>query len=504
MKRSIILALCLLMLAGCRSDAVTQNPSVTQTTEISSLHTETANDPASSVKEYTSLSSEPNGFKYGELIISPELEYELVYDSVCIDDVRITAQRNDGQDYSAQTILEECIDEYDALGCDIINSELKTVNIGGTESIAACITANVDVSDEAILSYCEYVALETEHYVYIFNYGYWGENIPDISHIYNGIILSPYSDDYFMFDDDYADLIVSNINEEPRTLIFDGGLSFEVAFNSVLEYASDSCKKYSYNGSYEYLEVDIFADCEDETVSSFTELDLLQYYSEPEKWSDLRRINVNGFDVVCFVSDGQRCFLLQNGSTCYCIKMRMFQNMMLETLTISDCERYEFNDSIDDLVEFGDYPEDSYEYFNDKVGVSCPEQFEFSLSNNTLYCNEWGGRYRTARCQITSVDVKDFYHMDIADFKRYYSTCTAMRRTNIDGYDTILLEYHSDTIYSLEALVRISDNEYYRVYTEYHKDEHKEYVDTWGANAILADAFLGNAQRFIGSIRIKE
>ena len=94
--------------------------------------------------------------------------------------------------------------------------------------------------------------------------------------------------------------------------------------------------------------------------------------------------------------------------------------------------------------------------------------------------------------------------MDIADFKRYYSTCTAMRRTKIDGYDTILLEYHSDTIYSLEALVRINDNEYYRVYTEYHKNEYREYVETWGEDASLAEAFLGNAQRFIGSIRIKQ
>ena len=462
-------------------------------------------EATASATESIQLSAETlQGFKYGELIISEELEYEWVHQSLCIDDVLITAQRKDGQDYSAQAILDGGIAQYEAVGCDVTSSALKPVSIGGIEVEAACITANIDIADETILSYTECAALETEHYVYIFNYGYWGENVPDISYIYDGIAVHPYSDDYFAFDDDSADLMLSDSSEEPRTLRFDGGLSFEVPYNTVLEKASDSGKIYSYNGSYEYLEVEIFNDCEDGVVRSVSELDLLKHYSTPDKWNDLRRINVNGLDIIYFISDGQRCFLLQNGDVCYLIKMRMFHDMMLKTLAITDDDRYEFNDSIDDLVIFGEYPEDSYEYFNDKVGVSCPDQFEFSLSNNTLYCNEWGGRYRTARCRITAADVKDFYHMDIADFKRYYSTCTAMRRTKIDGYDTILLEYHSDTIYSLEALVRISDNEYYSVYTEYYKNEYQDYVDTWGEDASLARDFLGNAQRFIGSIRIKE
>lgn len=530
MKKATSLLLAMIMLTGCTGGKVIR---IEETHEADTISSDIRSEAESS--ETTAVSSEETEeashesshiVEYMELSIDTELEadkYALGGLFLGCDNAVITIEHTEHgeQELSAVQLRDELADgsvylmdaEITDRKQDIISIDGKTVE---TASVTALFESNTETSEDPYERFAEYAVLETEYHRYLIFIsttldGEDGRKFA--SDFYESISINERDSSYYAYDDDISDIAEINAEHSLRDVMIDGGLCFKLPVDAVLRDDSAEGHNIYYYSNDDYICCEVWYGKEyyRDDLGIFDETDLRKlmdtfYGYGQEEATDLRRVTLCGRQAVIFTVGSYKNIFICNNGFGYLIKIKHFTGILLDNLSFSVDNRYEFSDSLYDFVVQADFPKDSYQYL-DRVGVCAPEYFEFSTGydQGSLTCKERANFRTTARCTITKLSSAefpcDFYHMNKEDFSRPFVEYTDFRRVKVDGYDALMLEIASH--YLVRLIIRLSDSEYYSVEVWYDADERVEYLETWSEILDdITDDYTYNLKWFISSIDI--
>ena len=529
MKKATSLILALIMLTGCTGGRVIQ---IEETHEANTGYSdireeyESSETTAASSEETNEASQESSHIvEYIELSINTELEadeYALGGLFLGSDNAVITIDHADRDEevLSAVQLRDELADgSVYLMDAEIIDKKQSMISIGGRSAETASVTAlfENETSEDSYERFAEYAVLETEFHSYLIFISTTldGEEGREFaSEFYESISVNARDSEYYAYDDDISDIAETNAEYPLRDVMIDGGLCFKLPVDAVLRDDSDAGHNIYYYSNDDYICCEVWYGKEyyRDDLCIFDETDLSKlmdtFYGYGQEATDLRRVTLCGRQAVIFTVGSYKNIFIYNNGFGYLIKIKHFTGILLDNLSFSVDNKYEFCDSLDDFVVQADFPKDNYQYLG-RVGVCAPEYFEFSTGydQRSLTCKEWSSFRTTARCTITKLTPSefpcDFYHMNKEDFSRPFVEYTDFRRVKVDGYDALMLEIASH--YLVRLIIRLSDSEYYSVEVWYDADERVEYLETWSDILDdITDDYTYDLKWFISSIDIKD